>query len=67
MKQNIGKRDRLIRLILSFTMTGLFLGKVVTGTFGFILVILSAIFLITSFIKFCPLFLPFRINTNRKK
>lgn len=67
MKQNMGKTDRVIRLILAIVMTGLFLGKVVTDSFGLILVILSAIFLLTSFIKFCPLYLPFGINTNRKK
>jgi hypothetical protein len=67
MKQNIGKGDRVIRLILAIIMTGLFLGKVVTGTFGLILVILSAVFLLTSLIKFCPIYLPFGIKTNHKK
>lgn len=67
MKQNMGKTDRLIRLILAIIITILFLGKVITGSFGLILLILSAIFLLTSFIKFCPLYLPFGINTNQKK
>jgi len=67
MKQNIGKIDRIIRLILAITFTGLFLGKIITGTFGFVIVILSTIFLITSLIKFCPLYLPFGIKTNCKK
>jgi hypothetical protein len=67
MKQNMGTTDRIIRLILAILMTGLYLGKVVTGTFGLILVILSAVFLLTSLIKFCPLYLPFGIKTNRKK
>ena len=67
MKQNMGKTDRIIRLLLSVAMTGIFLGKVVTGIAGIILVLLSAVFLLTSFIKFCPLYLPFKINTNRKK
>ena len=67
MKQNMGKTDRIIRLCLAILMTGLFLGKVVTGTLGMILVLLSAVFLLTSFIKFCPLYLPFGINTAFKK
>lgn len=67
MKQNIGKKDRIIRLILVIAFTSLFLGKIITGTFGFVLVILSAVFLLTSLIKFCPFYLPFGIKTNYKK
>lgn len=67
MKQNIGSTDRIIRLLLAIVMTGLFLGKLVTGTVGIILVILSAVFLITGMVKFCPIYFPFKINTNRKK
>jgi hypothetical protein len=67
MKQNIGKTDRIIRLILAIAFTSLFLGKVIIGTFGIILVILSAVLLLTSLIKFCPLYLPFGIKTNYKK
>jgi hypothetical protein len=67
MKQNMGKTDRIIRLFLAIVMTGLFLGKVVTGIIGIILVFLSAVFLLTSFVKFCPLYFPFGINTISKK
>ena len=67
MKHNIGKTDRIIRLILAIAFTSLFLGKVIIGTFGIILVILSAVLLLTSLIKFCPLYLPFGIKTNYKK
>lgn len=63
----MGKTDRIIRLFLAILMTGLFLGKVVTGTLGMILVIFSAVFLLTSFVKFCPLYFPFGINTISKK
>lgn len=67
MKQNIGSSDRIIRLILAIVMTGLFLGKLVNDTVGIILVLLSAVFLVTGMTKFCPIYLPFKINTNRKK
>lgn len=63
----MGKTDRIIRLILAILMTGLYLGKVITGTLGIVFVILSTIFLLTSLIKFCPLYLPFGIKTNQKK
>jgi hypothetical protein len=32
-----------------------------------ILLIFAAIFLLTSFISFCPLYFPFGINTDKKK
>lgn len=63
----MGKTDRIIRLLLAILMTGLYLGKVITGTLGIVFVILSTIFLLTSLIKFCPLYLPFGIKTNQKK
>ena len=63
----MGKTDRIIRLLLAILMTGLYLGKVITGTLGIVFVILSTIFLLTSLIKFCPMYLPFGIKTNQKK
>ncbi len=67
MIQNVGSTDRIIRLILAIVMTGLFLGKLVNDTVGIILVLLSVMFLVTGMVKFCPIYLPFKINTNRKK
>jgi hypothetical protein len=40
---------------------------VVTGTLGYILLALAAIFVITSLIGFYPLYLPFKINTGKKE
>lgn len=66
MKKNMGSADRIIRLVLAGVMAGLFLGHVVTGTLGIVLVILSGVFVLTSLISFCPLYLPFGINTCKK-
>jgi hypothetical protein len=40
---------------------------VITGTLAYILLALAAIFVITSIISFCPLYLPFKINTGKKE
>jgi hypothetical protein len=66
MKKNMGSADRIIRLVLAAVMAGLFLGHAVTGTFGIILLALAAIFLLTSLINFCPLYVPLGINTCKK-
>lgn len=65
MKKNMGGADRIIRIILALLFAGLYFGGIVEGTIGLILVVLGAVFLLTSFISFCPLYLPFGIKTNK--
>jgi hypothetical protein len=63
MKANMGKSDRLIRIALAAVMATLFLTGVIDGTLGIVLVIFAAVFLLTSFIRFCPLYTFFGWNT----
>lgn len=63
MKKNMGSADRVIRLILAVVFAVLYFTNVVTGTFGIVLLVLGAVFLLTSFVSFCPLYLPFGIKT----
>lgn len=65
--KNIGKSDKIVRVFIAVLFTVLFLNQVVTGVMGIILVILAGVFLLTSVIGTCPLYLPFKINTNHKK
>jgi len=67
MKKNMGTIDRTIRLIVAIVFAVLYFTNIVTGTLGLVLVILGAIFVLTSFISFCPLYLPFGINTCKTK
>jgi uncharacterized membrane protein len=66
MKPNMGSTDKMIRLIVAAVITGLFIGNVISGIFGFVLLALAAIFVLTSFVSFCPLYLPFGISTRKK-
>jgi len=65
MKDNMGLFDRFFRvtvaaaIILLYYTTDLF-----NGTVAAILLILSAIFIATGFIGFCPLYRPFKMRTN---
>ena len=54
MKKNMGMADRIIRLIIAAVILVLFLTNVITGALGIVLLVLAAIFVITSFIKVCP-------------
>jgi hypothetical protein len=67
MTKNMGTADRIIRAIIAVVILSLYSTGAVTGTLGIVLVALSVIFLITSFVSFCPLYLPFGLRTLRKK
>jgi DUF2892 family protein len=63
MKKNMGIADRVIRVIIAAVFAVLYFTGTVTGTFGIVLLVLGAVFLLTSFISFCPLYAPFGIHT----
>lgn len=67
MKKNMGNTDKLIRVVIALIFSALYFTDVIPGTAGLVLVILGIVFLLTSLVSFCPLYLPFGINTNRKK
>jgi hypothetical protein len=67
MKKNMGTIDRNIRLLVAVLFIVLYFTKVVTGTWGIVLLVLALVFAVTSFISFCPLYLPFGISTCKKK
>ena len=63
MKKNMGMTDKVIRIIIAAVIAVLFFLKIIPGTLGIILLVLAGVFLLTSFISFCPLYAPFGINT----
>ena len=65
MKKNMGTADRTIRTALAVLLLILILADVITGTLGVILGIVAAMFLLTSAMGFCPLYLPLKISTVR--
>lgn len=67
MKKNMGTIDRVLRVILAAVIVALYLTQVITGTTAVILMVLAAVFVLTSSVSFCPLYLPFKINTKDKK
>jgi len=66
MKKNMGTIDKVIRILVAVVIAILFYTNVITGLLGIVLMVLGAIFVITSLISFCPLYLPFGINTGKK-
>jgi hypothetical protein len=66
MKQNMGVADRIIRLIVAAFITFLFFNETITGITGIVLMALAFVFLLTSFISFCPLYTLFGLSTTTK-
>lgn len=67
MKKNMGTIDKVVRILIAIVIAGLYFANLISGTAAIILLIIAGMFIITSFISFCPLYLPFGINTNSKK
>lgn len=66
MKANMGNTDRALRVIGALVLLGLYFGKVVTGLLGWVVLAVAAMFLATSFVSWCPAYLPFGISTMKK-
>lgn len=64
---NMGTADRLIRTLLALLMITIYFTLPVSHTIGLLLIGVAIVFLLTSFVSFCPLYLPFRIHTKKKK
>lgn len=67
MKKNLGFTDRFIRVVLAVIVAALYFANIISGTVAIVLLILAAVFLLTSLVGVCPLYLPFGLSTLRKK
>ena len=67
MKKNMGSTDKIIRIIVAAIFAALYFTGTVPGPWGIVLLVLAVVFVLTSFISFCPLYMPFGINTCKKK
>jgi hypothetical protein len=66
MKKNMGSADKISRIIFALVIGILYFTKAIEGTAALVLGILAIVFLATSLISFCPLYVPFGFNTCKK-
>lgn len=66
-KQNMGSLDRILRLLAVVVIAVLYFTGVISGTLALILGILAVIFLLTSLVAVCPLYIPFKLDTRKKE
>ena len=67
MKRNMSNVDRIVRVVIAALFAYLFFSGTVSGVLGIVLLVLGAVFLLTSVVAFCPLYVPFKISTYREK
>ena len=67
MKKNMGTMDKLIRVFIAAVIGIIYFMGLINGITAIILIVLAGVFLLTSLISTCPLYLPFGISTIKKE
>ncbi|RJR27807.1 MAG: DUF2892 domain-containing protein [Candidatus Latescibacterota bacterium] len=67
MVKNMGSADRIVRLVVFLVIAVLIAAKVLTGAAAVVLGIIAVIMLLTSLAGFCPLYVPLKMSTAKKK
>ncbi len=65
MKKNMGRIDQTLRLLAAAVIAILLIAGILKGTAAVVLAILAAVFVITTFVGFCPLYKPLGISTKK--
>ncbi len=63
----MGTADKVVRILAAILIGVLYFMGQITGTVAIILMAVAVIFIATSFMSFCPLYLPFGISTKKKE
>ena len=67
MKKNMGTVDKVIRILIAVVFVVLYFTNVASGTLGIILLILAAVFVVTSLLGFCPLYALIGLSSSKKE
>jgi hypothetical protein len=67
MKKNMGRTDRMIRLLAALVIAILLLAGVIKGTWAIVLIIIAAILVLTTLLGFCPAYVPMKVSTTKEK
>ena len=67
MKKNMASIDKVVRIVVALLIGIAYKANYISGTAAIVMLSLAGIFILTSLISFCPLYLPFGISTCKKK
>jgi len=65
-KKNMGLVDRSIRTVLAVVIAIFYFTNQISGIAAIVLGLFAVVFLLTSFMSFCPLYAPFKLSTIKK-
>ena len=65
MNKNMGVVDRVLRLVIVAAVAVLYFTGVIHAALAVILGIIAIVFLLTSIVGTCPLYLPFKLSTRK--
>lgn len=65
MEKNVGKIDKIVRIVFALVIAYLDYTEAITGTTSWVLSIVALVLVVTAFIGFCPLYKALGINTNK--
>lgn len=66
MKKNMGTLDRGIRTVIAVAIAALYFTGQISGTIAIVLGIVAVAFLLTSFIGWCPAYIPLGLSTRKE-
>jgi hypothetical protein len=66
MKKNVGTIDKAVRILIAVVMVVLYFTHVISGVLAIILLALSAVFIVTSLLSYCPLWQVLGLSTMKK-
>jgi hypothetical protein len=67
MKPNMGTIDRSIRVLFAAAVAVLYFAGALSGTAAAVLGALAVVMVVTSFVGFCPLYVPLHLSTRKKE
>ncbi|MFN3784957.1 MAG: DUF2892 domain-containing protein [Spirosomataceae bacterium] len=67
MDKNVGKVDKLVRIIGALTLVGLYFSGLISGVLSYIGLIAAGIMILTGLVNFCPLYRVLGINTCKRQ
>lgn len=67
MKKNMGTVDKVIRILIAVVIAVLYFTNIISGVWAIVLLVISGIFILTSLVSFCPMYLPFGLSSRGKK
>ncbi len=66
MTKNMGMIDRVLRITAAVVVAALYFTGRLSGTLAIVLLVFAGIFLLTSYVSFCPLYTLMGFSTEKK-